>query len=255
MGDWDTQELRIIAATAGDEPLLRAFREGHDVHTLTTCDVFGYPYPPDPRDPHRHPTNAAWRAELGWQGKKDPRRTFAKQFFYSLNYGKKPKNAIHIPGAKALGFTGPTLEHAAQRLLLAHPALAHWRQRQRDLALRTHHARDFLGARRVFHGQGEDVVRAAYDFPMQAGGVRMFNRTILAFYRQWPGAVQFKYQQHDSFVVAFHEEVFTEATRHAAAALVQRSWVIEGRPVSIPATFAVWYPGDPKKRPWVPTTA
>src|ERR1700675_2630097 len=50
--DWDGQELRIIASEAGDKPLLEAFERGEDVHTNTTCEVFGYPYPPDRARPH-----------------------------------------------------------------------------------------------------------------------------------------------------------------------------------------------------------
>lgn len=250
MWDWDTQELRIIAAEARDEPLLTAFREGWDVHTLTTCEVFGYPYPPNKVDPHLAPENAEWRAQIGWLGKKDGRRTFAKQFFYSLNYGKKPKNAIHIPGAKALGFTGPKLEEAARRLLAAHPALAAWRIAQRDRALRTRKAEDFLGGRRVFSSTGDELVRAAYDFPMQAGGVRMFNRTLLAVTRGFPGKVQFVYQQHDSMVLAVHESIWTEETRVTLARIATREWNIRGVPLVIPATFYIWEPGEPEKKPW-----
>lgn len=247
--DSDTQELRIIAAEAKDRPLLNAFKGGHDVHTLTTTEVFGYRYPDNRVDPHFSLDNAAWRQEVAWQGKKDGRRTFAKQFFYSLNYGKKPKNAIHIPGARALGFTGPRLERAAQRLLAAHPALAAWRAKQKERCLRLKQARDFMGGRRVFHGMGDDLVRAAYDFPMQAGGVRMFNQTLLEIYRQFPGVVQFKYQQHDSAWLAIRRDVWGEEIRRKIASIVTREWDINGTPTVIPATFYTWEHGS-KKQPW-----
>ena len=39
--DYSQIELRIMAHLSGDEALLRAFREGHDVHRATAAEVFG----------------------------------------------------------------------------------------------------------------------------------------------------------------------------------------------------------------------
>ncbi len=41
--DYSQIELRILAHMAGDETMLRAFREGIDIHTLTASEVFGVP--------------------------------------------------------------------------------------------------------------------------------------------------------------------------------------------------------------------
>ena len=41
--DYSQVELRVLAAVAGDERMIRAFREGEDIHTITASQVFGVP--------------------------------------------------------------------------------------------------------------------------------------------------------------------------------------------------------------------
>ena len=41
--DYSQIELRVLAAVAGDERMIRAFAEGDDIHTLTAASVFGVP--------------------------------------------------------------------------------------------------------------------------------------------------------------------------------------------------------------------
>jgi len=41
--DYSQIELRVMAAMAGEEAMLRAFRAGEDIHTLTASQVFGLP--------------------------------------------------------------------------------------------------------------------------------------------------------------------------------------------------------------------
>ena len=82
--DYDQQERRIVAAISQDEAMLTTLARGWDAHTIDTCDVFGYPYPPDPCNPHEAAANTAWRAGISWKGKKDRRRVMGKNFFFSL---------------------------------------------------------------------------------------------------------------------------------------------------------------------------
>lgn len=41
--DYSQIELRVLAAVSGDENMIRAFAEGHDIHTETAASVFGVP--------------------------------------------------------------------------------------------------------------------------------------------------------------------------------------------------------------------
>ena len=41
--DYSQIELRLLAAVAGDETMIRAFSQGEDIHTVTAAQVFGVP--------------------------------------------------------------------------------------------------------------------------------------------------------------------------------------------------------------------
>lgn len=41
--DYSQIELRVLAAVSGDENMIRAFADGHDIHTETAASVFGVP--------------------------------------------------------------------------------------------------------------------------------------------------------------------------------------------------------------------
>ena len=41
--DYSQIELRVLAHIAGDEAMIRAFRENEDIHTVTAATVFGVP--------------------------------------------------------------------------------------------------------------------------------------------------------------------------------------------------------------------
>ena len=48
-------------ALANDQPMLEAFAKGWEVHTLTTCEIFGWSYPKDKAHPHDSQENEDWR--------------------------------------------------------------------------------------------------------------------------------------------------------------------------------------------------
>lgn len=235
--DWDQQELRIIAALAKDKPLLDIFRNGWDVHTLNCCDIFGIPYPPNKKDPHGSGECRGWRERYGWKGKDDLRRVFAKRFVYRLNYGGDPRTAGDIPGARTLGLTPTRLVAASRAFLGAHPALAAWRRRIESETLRTKCVRSFVGRRRMLHGQGKPIIRAAYDYPMQAGGVEMYNLTIIAIVQKFGSKVQFKYGMHDSQAWGIHRPIFHMDTFLGIREIVERKWTINGEDIIIPGSF------------------
>lgn len=342
--DWDGQELRILAAIANDKPLLEAFANDWDVHSMNARDVFfgqteasryaaayqvlgvrkdfqqlsvsqtnflqqcvqelkagvysafqkwldGLPAlkaewetclrAPAGREgwPGRGCSPSQWKQKRqsagefagdisirartvayatwvvcggpppDWLGKEDLRRTFAKRFVYRLNYGGDPRTAGDIPGAKTLGLTPARLVAASRAFLAAHPALAAWRRRTEAETLRTKCVRDFAGRRRMLHESGKAIVRAAFDYPMQAGGAEMLNITIHDVERWGAGKVLLVgNQMHDSVAFAVHRSIWTEETRVRLADFAEREWNINGTKVRIKGTF---YTKDGKeKKEW-----
>lgn len=239
--DWDQAELRLLAALCGDKPLLEAFTNGWDVHTLTTCDIFGLPYPPDRADPHHSPLAAEWRQAVNWEGKNDLRRTFAKRFEYRLNYGGEPKTSGDIPGAKGLGLTPRHLVQAANRLLAAHPAKAEWRQRVAKEAIETGVTRTFMGRKRILLARDAGPrKREAYNHPLQGGVRDIANVTFLQVAQAFP-EMTFAFEMHDSQKWACPEGrvgVILPKVRE----IVEQEFYVYGTKLTIPATFHVIKP-------------
>lgn len=237
--DWDQAELRIVAALAGDRPLLDAFAQGWDVHTLATADIFGLPYPDDPLDPHEGVVNAAWREKVRWGGKDDLRRLFAKRFEYRTIYRGDPKKAGDIPGAKQLALDGPKLVRAHQAWLAAHPAIPIFWRESDALVDKTGASRTFLGRRRVLLDDSPKKYREGTNHQMQGAVSDIYNLTILAIRERcpWP---YFVYGRHDSqYHGCARERV--EETLPLVREIVERAWEIRGRMVKLPATFKVRY--------------
>lgn len=80
--DWDAQEPRIQWGESGSRVLGKAFEQGEDIHTTFVCDLYGWHYPQDRRNPHSSSVDSGWREAYNWGGKDDPRRVFAKQVRY-----------------------------------------------------------------------------------------------------------------------------------------------------------------------------
>lgn len=237
--DWDQIELRLLAALSQDMPLLDAFAKGWDLHTLTACELFGLPYPPNRVNPHENGESLEWRKQVGWGSKEDMRRVFSKQFVYRLNYGGSPKDAINIPGARMLGLNAAKLALASNRYLMAHPGLSKWRA---EMAMRVQvkfpEVRTFMGRKRILLTDGPKKVREAYDTPMQAGVSDIANITAISIYHELPW-VQFLFQLHDGWrwQVPIH---LVEETIPKMREIVEREWRINGELVRFPASFTVY---------------
>lgn len=236
--DWSQIELRLLAVLAQDEPLLTAFNKEWDVHTLTACELFGLPYPPNRVDPHNSEECKVWRSLIQWGGTGDTRRTFAKQFVYRLNYGGSAKEAITIPGAKMLGLNAAKLSMVANRYLAAHPGLSKWRSAMAmSVQGKFPTVRTFMGRKRILLTNGPKKIREAYDTPMQAGVSDIANITAITIYKELPW-LQFLFQLHDGWRWQC-PTVLLDETMPQLKKIVEREWNVNGVVTKFPATFTV----------------
>jgi DNA polymerase I len=233
--DWDQIELRILAALAGDEPLLQAFRNKWDIHTINFCDIFAQPYPPNLQDPHNSPECQAWRDTLKWEGKDDKRRRFAKVFVYRLHYRGDPRTATDIPGAKGMGLDGSALVRGSVRYLSRHPAIKAYWDKCDKLALTTRQSRTFLGRRRVLLGDGKGLLREASNHPMQGAVSDIYNLTIVAIQEACPEA-HFVYGMHDSQWWEIPQARWDEYVPRIKD-IVEKDYMVQGKSVRFPASF------------------
>lgn len=242
--DADQQELRLNAHYAHDEPTLEAFRNKWDVHTLNFCDVFTVVHPPDRRNPHGSTECEIWRVEIHWEGKDDKRRVFCKRFVFRLIYRGDPRLAGDIPGAKAMGLTGPKLVEASKNYLSQHPALPKYWARMDAQIRTTRIARSPEGRKRFLNGSLETkpgtvpaIFREGTNHRIQGGGVDWYNLLLLTIdyeCRDLPAI--YVYGTHDShcwFTPEAHESEFLERVEE----ITQRPWDIDGRPLILPVTL------------------
>lgn len=257
--DYDQQERRIVAAISQDEPMLKALALGYDCHTLDTCDVFGYSYPPDPANPHDSHENLTWRKGISWQGKKDKRRVMGKNFFFSLCYGKQPKNMMEIPGAKALGMSPKRFEVAAHKFLAAHPGIKRWMSGVRSRVKVRPVSRTFLGTRRYSHLRDEELYRAMLDHPIQAAAADMMNLVIVQTATELDGLLDLRWTKHDfaswnvrlpgwsTWNVHLPKCIDFNLACGLAIDIAQQEWVADGVRFRVPVTaYTRWY-GEEKK--------
>ena len=233
--DWDQIELRILAALANDEPYLEAFTHGYDVHTLNMSELFGYPYPLDKVNPHDSKVDKDWRNEIGWVGKEDIRRVFAKRFVYRLNYGGDASKAGDIPGARQLNLDSPKLVAASKRYLSAHPAMAIWRLQVELDAKKTRVSRTFMGRRRRLLGEGQGIVREAFNHPMQGAVADILNTCTVQIADRVPYAT-LVYTVHDSAWWAVPTNKVTGARKEINEIICQ-PWTVGGVAIRIPVKW------------------
>lgn len=84
--DLDAVEHRIYCLILGWLQRLQQLKEGVDIHTPVTCDLFNLAYPSSLLDPHKSAEDELWRVQNSWQGKDDSRRTISKNFTYGGQY-------------------------------------------------------------------------------------------------------------------------------------------------------------------------
>lgn len=234
--DWDQIELRILAALSHDEVYTEAFRLGWDIHTLNTCDVFGWPYPEDRSNPHFSDVDYGWRKSIHWGGKDDPRRRFAKVFIFRLNYGGEAKTATDIPGVKQLGLDAKALVAGSQSYLKKHPRIRDYWNSITAEGIQRREVRTFMGRRRRLLVDGKNAMkRLIYNHPMQGGVSDVFNTTLVRMAEALPNAT-FAYGVHDAQKWSVKEGDYDSA-RQRAYEIVHTPWNIGGESVVFPATF------------------
>lgn len=242
--DWDQIELRIMACLTKDKLLLDAIQNNWDIHTLNTCDVFGWEYPPlFTKGLHTDESCQAWRESHNWKGIKDDRRTFAKRYVYRLHYRGDPKRAGDIPGAQALQLDKRALVAASNRYLGKHPGIVEWWRVNDEEVVRTRRAVTFMGRVRVLMTNDlKALKREGTNHPMQGGVRDIANETFLTIKREFPYMI-FKMEAHDSQKWGCPKP-FMAQTLPRVREIVQKPWIINGVTMQFPADFYIVVGGE-----------
>ena len=198
--DYSQIELRIMAHLSGDEGLLRAFREGGDVHRATAAEVFGLP-------PEEVSNN---------------QRRAAKAINFGLIYGM---SAFGL--ARQLGVDRGEASDYMARYFSRYPGVRAFMDATRDQAHRDGYVETIFGRRlylenlqsrnQAFRAGAE---RAAVNAPMQGSAADIIKRAMIAMSAWLHGRddAHMLMQVHDELVF----EVHADAVETVRAAVIER---------------------------------
>jgi len=207
--DYSQIELRIMAHLSGDEGLLRAFAEDHDIHQATAAEVFGL-------DPAR--VSAA-------------QRRAAKAINFGLIYGM---SAFGL--ARQLGIERGAAQQYVDLYFQRYPGVRRYMQETRAAARERGYVETVAGRRlylqdiRAANQQLRQAAeRAAINAPMQGTAADIIKRAMIAVH-EWlarTGAeARLIMQVHDELVLEVREDAVAELEHglreHMAAAAALR---------------------------------
>lgn len=240
--DWDAQEPRIQWGESGSRILAAAFTQGIDIHTQFVCDLYGWAYPQDRGNPHGASIDAEWRAAHNWGGKEDPRRVFAKQVRYEINYDHTEKAYNAQQKAVRMGLEPTIAKRAAEVLLNSDPELRQWFQHIMNEGKKTRITRSWGGGRRVYYwadGFSKIPLNEMRNYPLQAGGADLYNLTIVEISEKIKEA-SFVYGMHDSMWFSVPRGLVDLLVPQIKAIATQER-LINGRMIPFPASFKIQY--------------
>jgi DNA polymerase-1 len=194
--DYSQIELRIMAHLSGDEALLRAFREGADIHRATAADIFGVPLAEVTAD----------------------QRRYIKAVNFGLIYGM---SAFGL--AQQLGIERGAAQQFIDKYFLRYPGVADYMRRTRELAREQGYVETVFGRRlwlpdiRAAGGpRRAGAERAAINAPMQGTAADLIKLAMIAVQR-WIDeaglATRLVLQVHDELVLEVPEAELARVER------------------------------------------
>jgi DNA polymerase-1 len=183
--DYSQIELRIMAHLSQDESLLKAFREGADVHRHTASEIFGI--------------------EMKDVGSEQ--RRYAKVINFGLIYGM---SAFGL--ASQLGIERSAAQQYIDRYFARYPGVADYMQRTRETARERGYVETVFGRRLYLaeirssnHQRRQAAERAAINAPMQGTAADLIKLSMIAVHN-WIAT-----QKLDSrMVMQVHDELVLE---------------------------------------------
>lgn len=183
--DWAQFELRLAAALAGDEALIKDFNEGMDIHTKTASDVFG--------------------VAVG-EVSKEQRRA-AKVINFGVLYGMSPKGL-----SEATGMDMAAAKEFIERYFEVRAPIRRYldevmRKAREDGYVETYFGRrrptpDVRSANFVVRAAAE---RAAANMPIQGTEADLMKKAMIGVDKELPVGAEMVLQVHDSLIVECDE--------------------------------------------------
>ena len=162
--DYSNLEARIVGYEAQEPEVQRIFAQGLNQHDINTRNLF-----------HLEPGDPKW----------DLARRAAKTFQFGLiQYGGSDREihrkiSIEVP---ELGLTLKDLQIAKENYFRANPNLLQWRLRVAEEVQQTRKITNAFGRIRLFHSNSKDIIKEAYNFPMQSAAASVINGATIRLF-------------------------------------------------------------------------
>lgn len=138
--------------------------------------------------------------------------------------------------AVELGMPKEELWEIGRRFLKANPWLTTWKRQRWAEAYRTREARTSFGRRRRLFGDRYKIEKEGLNHEIQGTVADMMKLTMVAIADTMPGAYMVL-QRHDGWYTAVPDTWDDWATYKA---IIEREWIIDGRPLTLPAEYDTW---------------
>ena len=163
--DYSQIELRLLAHVSGDENLIKAFKSGIDVHTLTASKVFGVPVEEVTKE----------------------MRYKSKAVNFGIVYGQSKYGL-----AKALQITADEAQNFIDKYFLAYPKIQLYMQAMVELVQKQEYVETIFGRKRYLADEinspngmiREFAKRAAINHPMQGSASDLIKIAMIDFYKK-----------------------------------------------------------------------
>ena len=249
--DYDAIEAKIVACYSDDEEDLYHFGEGHDIHTITSCNMLGDPLPPNLSNPHTSPECAEWRASRNWQGKDDTRRGLAK-VRYCVLYGRDHKAAEDSAYAAEWvkqGGNREELVEAARLFLLSKPGLVACKKKWWAIVAKRCEARTEFGRRRRLFGDAWQRSKEGWNHMVQGWVSDALNIALLDVLED--ERFYFVYPKHDAAIISVPTYTLDEANREHTLGkfkdIVERTWTINKHEFKSTCGWSIRWPNGEKE--------
>jgi len=234
--DHDNIEGKIHDLIVNDEQAIEAHSEGYDLHTITCCNIFNYPLPPNLKNPHTfcecnivqedgtfpfdtfmekgiplsRCVHCEWRTTHNWQGKDTKQRVLAKNFNHGAKYTESYKFVHRISGVEQYGVDYKDLERLAKRYIASKGDA--WERKLAIMASirRERVARSLYGFRRIFFDSSAETGREGFSH-MISGTVSDYNNETLKLLEGWLGnSMRLLHNAHDGDKIAVKSQAIIE---------------------------------------------
>lgn len=195
--DHDNIEGKIHDIVINDVEAIKAHSEGFDLHTITCCNIFGYDYPTNLKNPHNSEEDVQWRSRYNWQGKDTRQRVLAKNFNHGAKYTESYKFVHNIKGIERYGISYKQLEQLAKNYIISKGEA--WERKidiMRDIRERRV-ARSLYGFRRVFFNSSAETGRQGFSHMISSTVSDYNNETLALLERAYGINTRLLHNAHD----------------------------------------------------------